>query len=196
MNDAPMLDAVLAQAWAQLMRGAQDRRGAAHTPTLASVDAHGLPQLRTVVLRHCDPAARELLIHTDRRSPKVAELRAQPRCALHVYDAAEKVQLRLHALASLHVDDALADRQWSHARPMSRATYGSPLAPGLPLDDPQTGTDALANRSEAEQRAHFMVLRLHVRQIDWLYLRAQGHRRARFAWSDASGALDAIWCVP
>lgn len=191
---SPDLPALLQRAWALLARGAVDRRCAAHTPTLATVDA-GQPSLRTVVLRGCEASTRELLIHTDRRSPKIAQLRQEPGCALHVYDAAQNLQLRVRALAQLHVDDALAAARWSASRASSREVYGSPWSPGRPVDDPRAAVDQLRGRSEAEQRANFAVLVLQVMEMDVLLLAASGHLRARFAW-DATGQATAGWVVP
>jgi pyridoxamine 5'-phosphate oxidase len=190
------LPEVLDQAWALLERGARDRRGAAHTPTLATVDAQGRPEARVVVLRRCTPAARDLLIHTDVRSAKIEQLGARDACALLVYDAALKTQLRVAAHATCHRSDALADRQWAESRPMSRVCYGSPLAPGAVVDDPRAAVATLENRAEAEQRAHFAVLRLQVTRIEWLYLHAGGHRRASFEWHDDASTPRMDWLMP
>ncbi len=82
------LEGALHAAFGRLAEGARDGRSPFRTPALATLGRDGAPQLRTVVLRGFDPAARSLSIHTDRRSAKVAELAADPRAALHVYDAA------------------------------------------------------------------------------------------------------------
>ena len=56
-----------AYAWLMLSRGVKDARAPFHTPTVATVDAHGQPHMRTIVLRSCDPEARRLRFHTDTR---------------------------------------------------------------------------------------------------------------------------------
>lgn len=195
-DETESLERVLEQAWALLSEGVHSRRGAAHTPALATVDARGCATVRTVVLRACEPASRELLIHTDVRSEKFAELAQRPNCALLVYDASLKVQLRITARATRHADDALADRQWAASRPMSRAVYGSPLAPGAPVENPHVAAATLEGRSEAEQRRHFAVLRLQVLGLDWLHLKAGGHRRAVFAWDSDDAPPHMGWRVP
>ncbi|MBO6781963.1 MAG: pyridoxamine 5'-phosphate oxidase family protein [Alphaproteobacteria bacterium] len=186
------LDAVLETAWALLEAGVADRAAAAHTPVLASVDAGGAPQARTVVLRGCDRAARQLRIHTDRRSDKVDDLRANPNAVLHVYAPSEKIQLRLHADASLHTDDRVAVRAWEATRWFSRICYQVTKAPGARLDDPgDVAFDADATNEGAE---HFMVVRLQVTTLEWLYLDRRGHRRARFSWSGEGWSGE--WLVP
>lgn len=183
----------LDQAWSLLEHGASDRRAPAHTPTLASLSLDGSPSLRTVVLRACSRSDRRLLVHTDRRSRKIEELLAEPRCSVLVYDPPQKIQLRLGARATLHLDGALADLQWSRSQETSRQIYGVGLAPGQIVSEPATVVADLALRSEAEQRANFAVLALEVFEIEWLYLSAQGHRRARFR---LGGRDTAEWWVP
>ena len=48
------------------------------TPVLATTGLDGVAQARTVVLREVRRTSEQLLIYTDARSPKVAELLAQP----------------------------------------------------------------------------------------------------------------------
>lgn len=183
----------LDQAWSLLERGAVDRRAPAHTPTLATTSVDGAPTLRTVVLRACSRSERRLLVHTDRRSRKLADLHADPRCAVLVYDPPHKIQLRLGALATIHTNDAIADVQWSRSQATSRQIYGVGLAPGTGISEPADVVAELAFRSEAEQRANFAVLALEIQTIEWLFLAAQGHRRARFSLGDPETAE---WWVP
>jgi hypothetical protein len=180
----------LAEAMWMLARGVADRRAALHTPTLATRAAGGAPALRTVVLRGFDPAERLLRFHTDRRSAKAGEIAADPRVALHGYDPAAQVQLRIAGVASLHLDDAVADAAWAGSRTMSRMCYAAPDAPGRPVPAPPPApTDPEGGRE------NFCAVLLRVDTLDWLLLAAAGHRRAHFAW-DAQGALTAGWVAP
>jgi|LNFM01.1.fsa_nt_gb hypothetical protein len=180
----------LADAFRLLARGVADRRSAFHTPTLATRGLDGAPSLRTVVLRGFDPGTRVVRIHTDRRSPKVAEISADPRAAIHAYDAGAQVQLRLSGRASLHLDDATAEDAWTASREMSRVTYATADAPGTPVAAPPAAPD-----DPLAGRVHFAAIVLRVDALDWLLLAAAGHRRARFGWDDA-GALSAGWVAP
>lgn len=173
------LAAIREAALALLARGAADRRAPAHTPSLATVGLDGRPRLRTVVLRSVEPGP-VLRIHTDRRSAKVAEIAADPRVALHVYDAGEAVQLRIDAVATLHRGDAVADAAWVASRPMSRICYGMEPGPGAPL--PAGGAFTLPGDPDAVEagRSAFVVILCRVTALEWLHLAASGHRRARF----------------
>jgi pyridoxine/pyridoxamine 5'-phosphate oxidase len=64
------------QIWKELGRASLDRHHEWRTPVLASADADGLPEARTVVLRQVDAVAGQLTFYTDSRSPKVAQLQA------------------------------------------------------------------------------------------------------------------------
>jgi pyridoxamine 5'-phosphate oxidase len=188
------LDAIRAECWRLLEAGAQGRGTAFHAPTLATLGRDGRPRLRTVVLRGVDAAARRLRVHCDRRSDKVAEIRADPRVALHVYDAQAKVQVRVEGRADVHAHDAAAEAAWQAARPMSRACYAVAPASGSPI--PEGGAYAMPERAEADSpgRANFATLAIEAETIEFLHLARAGHRRARFTWTGEGWT--AAWRVP
>lgn len=187
------LGATLAEAWRLLERGAADRRSGFHTPVLASLRADGRPAARTVVLRAADPEARILRFHTDRRSRKYREIAAEPRVAMQFYDPGAKVQLRIDGRATVHADDALARQAWTGSRPMSRACYGVAPGPGTEIGRPAEAVIDPVDGGEAG-REHFAAVTVDIESIEWLYLAAAGHRRARFRWN--SGVVSATWLVP
>ncbi|MEI6161053.1 MAG: pyridoxamine 5'-phosphate oxidase family protein [Roseococcus sp.] len=188
-SHADDLAAVRSAAFALLARGVTDRRSPVHTPTLASIGLDGTPRARTLVLRGFDATARSLRLHSDRRSEKFAELTQDPRCALHAYDAAAQVQIRLEGIASLHTDDAVAEAAWQASQPFSRMCYAIEPGPGVAIAAPQPAPqDAVAGR------AHFGVILLHMHSLEWLWLSAEGHRRARLDW--LPGEERATWLVP
>ncbi len=190
------LDATLDQVWKRLRRGVADRRSAMHTAQLASIGLDGAPRVRTVVLRGADRGARRLRVHTDRRSPKFAEMAAQPRVEVCAYDPRGKVQIRARGAAELAVA-AGAEAAWSATGRSGRVCYRSPAGPGMPLDDPawtdpQSGADAVTDADAG--REHFSVVFMTLEHIDWLYLAARGHRRAGFDWHD--GRWVGRWLAP
>jgi hypothetical protein len=186
------LPATLARAFAMLSEGVTSRRGAAHSPALATIGLDGRPRLRTVVLREVDEAARTLRFHTDRRSEKVPEIEREPRVALHVYDQAAKFQMRVEGRASLHRDDAVADAAWAGSRAMSRACYGTVPAPGRPIGE--GGAFRLPEPDELDAgRANFAAVVVTLERIETLHLAFTGHRRALFRFE---GTWGATWLVP
>ncbi|MBY0335496.1 MAG: pyridoxamine 5'-phosphate oxidase family protein [Acetobacteraceae bacterium] len=183
------LGEALAEAFRLLARGVADRRSPFHTPALATIGADGAPEARTLVLRGFDPATRTVRLHTDVRAPKWAQLAADPRCALHLYDPGAQVQIRLRCVATRHDADAVAEAAWTASRSFSRLCYAVEPGPATPVPAP-----AAAPREEANGRAHFGALVLRFDALEWLWLAHGGHRRARFAWG--ADGLEATWLVP
>jgi pyridoxamine 5'-phosphate oxidase len=187
------LDAALAETWRLLEEGPALRRNAFHMPALATVDATGQPQVRTVVLRAADRATGALRFHCDRRSAKAAEIDASGRAALHGYDSASKIQIRASGSARLHTDDALADAAWADSLAMSRVCYGTDPAPGavLPTGDAYALPDA--DTALIAGRPNFYVVVVHVDRLEFLFLDRRGHRRA--AWERARN-WRGCWLAP
>ena len=176
--------------WAcHLRAGAEDPGSAWRNLALGTVGLDGTPQVRTVVLRRFSNLA--LDVHTDVRSAKHAELRANPMATLHGWDSASRIQLRACGPASLHVGDAVAAESWAELRAATRATYRVKPGPGTPLTDSGNPTP---DASEPEAQKVFCVVRLAIRTVDWLHLAEGGHRRARFTWTGDSPT--ATWLVP
>jgi len=184
------LDAVLAEAWRLLARGVADRRSPFHTPTFATVGADGAPALRTMVLRGVEVGTRTLRLHTDRRAAKAAELAADHRVALHVYDAAAQIQVRLAGVATWHSDDAVSAAAWTASQSGARRCYAATVAPGQAVTAPPPAPP------EGDGSAHFAVVRCQVDRLEWLWLAAAGHRRARFVWPEAGEPPAATWLAP
>lgn len=179
------LDAIHQALWQQLAACTQQRGHPWRSPVLASVDAQGLPDARTVVLREVLPEARLLRLYTDARSPKMQQLQAQPRARLVFWSPGLGWQLRLQTYAQLITDGLAVTSRWATLRASPAARdYLSPLPPGAPVGDCPASP-------EGAPRMHFAVLELQVQHLDWLELHPQGHRRACF---DAQG--QGQWLTP
>ncbi len=157
---------------------------------MATVGLDGRPQVRTVVLRGFDAAARVLTVHSDLRAAKVAALRANPGVALHVWDDGAQVQVRVDGTATISANDALAQAEWARLHEGSRAAYTQRPVPATPLEDPAD----VPHVDDAAAFTQFAVLRISLDKLEWLHLAREGQRRASFTWRD--GARDATWLVP
>lgn len=188
------LDATLGELWRRLARGVADRRSGFHTVQLASIGLDGAPRVRTVVLRGVDRAARRLRVHTDRRSPKFAEIAERPSVEVCAYDPRAKIQIRARGLAEVVTADG-AEPAWAASGAGSRVCYRTPAGPGTPLADaaavdPEPTAPAHADAG----REHFSVVLTTVARLDWLYLAARGHRRACFEWHEEG--WQGTWLAP
>jgi len=184
------------EAWRLILRGVKDRRSAFHTVAVATLGLDGAPEVRTVVLRGADGAARSIRFHTDLRSPKIAEIDAQDRVSVHFYDPARKIQLRLRGRAAPQREGAVKDAAWAATRDFSRECYHVALAPGAMLDG--SGAAPFADATGQPDLGYdvFCPVVVRAESLEWLYLAHQGHRRARFSYA-ADGALtDQNWLVP
>ncbi len=185
------LDDVRADAFRLWSRGVADRRSPFRSPALGTVGLDGPPRLRTVVLRGFDPAARRLVVHSDARAEKIAEIARDARVMLHVWDEGGQVQVQVGGTAAVQTG-AAARGEWERLHAGSRATYRARLMPGTALDDPAVVDGDLVDEEAAF--ANFAVIGVQMTGLEWLHLGRDGHRRAAFAWT--GGGLEARWLVP
>jgi hypothetical protein len=157
---------VLAAVW-DALRAATTRRTPFTVAHLATVDAGGAPHVRAVILRECDADAGTVAFAADARSPKVRDLRGDPRVALGLYDG-EAVQLRLEGRAVV-AGPVERRRRWEDLPPHNRRLYGAGPAPGEPLP---AATDAAPPEVD-----RFAWVRVHVDRVDRLDLATDPHER-------------------
>ena len=175
--------------WAGVVWASQHPGEPWRLPALATLGEAG-PQVRTVVLREAMPSARRLVAWTDTRSPKVGELRRDPRAQWLFHDAANGLQLRAATQVQIHEDDGVARKAWTAVPPPNRINYLGTQAPGTVLNRP----DSDQPPANSDMPAHFAVIVATVHELDWLWLNPSGHRRARFRWTGAGWAGE--WLVP
>ncbi|MBP0600776.1 pyridoxamine 5'-phosphate oxidase family protein [Herbaspirillum sp. LeCh32-8] len=159
---------------------------------LASVGLDGAPQVRTVVLRGIDRASGTLLLHTDLRSAKVAELRRDPRLSLVVCDLPNFRQIRIEGRATIHADDELTRAAWAANRPHSLILYQTPHAPGTPVGTPEAA-HVPAGVDPAAGYVNFAVVAVSLSRIEYLDISPGAHRRAVFLPADGGSAH---WVAP
>ena len=180
------LDDIFNSVWQRWTRGKADRRSPLHTPTVATVDANGLPQQRVMVLRAVDRATATLRFHTDHRSAKVTQIGCGAPISVVGYDPTAKIQIRLMGTAQIEQDGPTADAAWSAAPPSSRRVYFVDPGPGTAMPSPRSGLPAefehIVPSLEASEtaRGSFSIVIVTVSHIDWLNLAATGHRRAQY----------------
>lgn len=189
------LDRIHDACWHELTQAARTRGHGWRTLALATVappDRAGeapVADVRTVVLREVAADERLLVFYTDSRSPKVAQLRAQPLTTLMVWCPRLGWQLRLRARLAVDTGGLGVSSRWARLKMHPAAQdYLSPLPPGAALDTPAHQAPPAPDR---DSREHFAVVFATVERIDWLELHAEGHRRAVF---DGRGA--GRWVTP
>lgn len=174
-----------------LARGVRDRRSAFHVINLATLSPTGLPRVRNVVLRGCEPRHALLVFHTDRRSEKFQDLGTESHVEIAAYDPGHKLQLRLAGAVRLHYQCDRAASTWAHMTPNARAVYAHAKPPGALT----SRTESQAPLDEAAAYQNFVLCHLHLRGLDILYLKAGGHLRAIGTMNEA-GQIAADWVIP
>jgi len=170
-----------AQIWQQLQQAVGDREHEWRTPVLAGIDADGLPQARTVVLRRADPIASTLQVYTDSRSPKVDELLGQPDAVLVFWSRRLSWQLRARVTVQVLTEGELVEAAWEQ---VSRTAAGADdLAPAAP------GSVFVSTEQGNHTSHHLAVLLATIEAFDWLELARGANRRVRF---DNTGACRLI----
>lgn len=168
--------------WIQLQRAVLDKFHEWRTPVLATVDASGAPHLRTLILRQVDSSAHQLTFFTDSRSPKVAQLLAEPRASLLFWSNRLGWQLRVQAKIGVLLEGPKVEAAWTGlAQTPAAPDYLSAKAPGALLHD---------GKSTTGSQPHLAILVAEVTEIDWLEISRSGHRRAQIKGPDAQ------WLVP
>jgi pyridoxamine 5'-phosphate oxidase len=169
------LDAIAAELWLQLGAAVHERGHAWRTPVLATTDGR-FADARSVILREVDPLAQRLVVYTDHRAAKVAQLLSHPDGTLVMWSPALGWQLRCRVRLALEDDGLAVSSRWARVKLSPAAQdYLSPQPPGAPLGaTPAPTHDAVA-------RSHFSVIVAQVLAIDWLELHPEGHRRALFS---------------
>jgi pyridoxamine 5'-phosphate oxidase len=153
---------------------------------------------RIVVLRKSDQKNNLIQFHSDIRSDKIRKLKKTPKAAMLFYDKEEKIQVRLKVECTVNHNNNITQESWSKTQHISRKCYLVDNGPGSESNVPTSGLKPELDNFEftmkqsEEGYKNFTVIQCKVKSIEWLYLAAKGHRRAKF---DLENKKD-TWLVP
>jgi len=153
---------------------------------------------RIVVLRKSDQLNNTVQFHSDIRSDKIEKLKKNPKAAMLFYDKDEKIQVRLKIECVVNHNNEITKESWSKTQHISRKCYLVDNGPGSESSSPTSGLKPELDNFEftmeqsEEGYKNFTVIQCKIKLIEWLYLAAKGHRRARF---DLETKKD-TWLVP
>ena len=153
---------------------------------------------RIVVLRKSDQQNSLVQFHSDIRSDKIQKLKKNPNAAMLFYDKEEKIQVRLKVECTVNHNNNVTKESWSKTQHISRKCYLVDNGPGTESDIPTSGLKPELDNFEfsveqsEEGYKNFTVIQCKIKTIEWLYLAAKGHRRARFELDNNKE----YWLVP
>jgi hypothetical protein len=136
------------------------------------------------VLREVNRQEKCFEIYSDRRSPKIAELKQHPCALLHFWS--KRLHWQLRVAVKVHVLESGPDveSRWDRLKLTAAARdYLSPYPPGSLMEKPSepSGAKGIKRIQDQEIAHNFCVIRAGFIEMDWLELHAEGHRRARFS---------------
>lgn len=150
---------------------------------LATVDSNGHPRVRSVICRRIDDDG-SLLITTDARSDKHAQLRSHAEAAAVIWLEETREQVRFVGRVEILGADSSSQERielWQEMPPQSRAMFFWPT-PGLPRESDDA---AFLSSSEAMlPPVVFEVLKLRPKQVEYLGLTAHPHLRLRWTMGE------------
>ena len=183
--------------WSMLDDAVTNRGSQFRIPTFICGDQKDFDG-RIVVLRKSEQPNNLLQFHSDIRSDKIEKLKKNPNAAMLFYDKEEKIQVRLKVECTVNHNNDITKESWSKTQHISRKCYLVDNGPGTESDIPTSGLKPELDNFEftmeqsEEGYKNFTVIQCKVKSIEWLYLAAKGHRRARF---DLKTNKD-TWLVP
>ena len=188
---------IIKKIWLMLDDAITNRSSQFRTPTFICGDQLDFDG-RIVVLRKSDQKNNLLQFHSDIRSDKIEKLKKNSKAAMLFYDKEEKIQVRLKVDCTINHENDVTKDSWSKTQHISRKCYLVDNGPGSETKIPTSGLkpeldnfDYTKEESE-EGYKNFTVIQCKIKSIEWLYLAAKGHRRARF---DLENNKD-NWLVP
>jgi 3-hydroxyisobutyrate dehydrogenase len=188
---------IIKKIWLMLDDAIINRSSQFRTPTFICGDQLDFDG-RIVVLRKSDQKNNLLQFHSDIRSDKIEKLKKNSKAAMLFYDKEEKIQVRLKVDCTINHENDVTKDSWSKTQHISRKCYLVDNGPGSETEIPTSGLkpefdnfDYTKEQSEEGYR-NFTVIQCEVKLIEWLYLAAKGHRRARFNLENNKNT----WLIP
>ena len=154
---------------------------------------------RIVVLRKTDQSNKLLQFHSDIRSDKIKKLNNNNNASMLFYDKEEKIQVRVKIDCTINHENEVTKKSWLKTGHMSRKCYLVDNGPGTESLTPTSGLKPELDNFEYTMQEsekgykNFTVIQCKIKNIEWLYLAAKGHRRARFEFSDYTKGC---WLIP
>ncbi len=153
---------------------------------------------RIVVLRKSDQSNNLVQFHSDIRSDKIIKLKNNKNASMLFYDKEEKIQVRLKVECTINHNNEITKESWSKTGHISRKCYLVENGPGTESPNPTSGLKPELDNFEftmeqsEEGYKNFTVIQCKIKTVEWLYLAAKGHRRARFELDNNKE----YWLVP
>jgi len=164
---------LIALAKSELLRANADRKHPFRTFSLGTFGAY--PEIRTVVKRKTYEDL-STLFFTDSRSPKILEIRQNPKVSALFYHPRKKLQVRLKGEAQICPPEEAEYQDFLNRIKQSPALkdYTTAQAPGAPISGPEVAL--------FDETIHFAAVKIKAQELDILQLGDQAHERMLYVW--------------
>ena len=193
-------DEIRNKIWFMLNNAIKDRSSSFRIPVFICGNQDDFDG-RIVVIRKSDEFNNIVQFHSDIRSNKITKLKSNKNASLLFYDKEEKIQVRLGIVCTVNHDNEITKESWLKTGHMSRKCYLVDNGPGTESPTPTSGLKPeldnfkfTMEQSEVGYK-NFTVIQCKIKSIEWLYLAAKGHRRARFEYSK-NNEIKSNWLIP
>ncbi|WP_439129303.1 pyridoxamine 5'-phosphate oxidase family protein [Polaribacter sp.] len=166
-----MKEEILQELKNELINGYSKRKHPFRYFSLATVHEN-TPRLRTVVLRKMLPDF-TLLIYTDLRSQKVADIQQNDVVSGLFYHPKKLLQLKIDGKAVVISDKTKLKPYWNSIVENSKKDYTTQKSPGTVIKNPD-------NVSYNDSKNHFCVIKINITKIEYLRLKRPNHIRVAF----------------
>ena len=179
------LNEIKSKIWSMLEEAVTNRNSQFRIPVFVCGKENNFDG-RIVVLRKADKINNLLQFHSDIRSDKINILKNNSKATFIFYDKEEKIQARIKVETKINHENDVTKQSWSKTGHISRKCYLVNEGPGAPSENPTSGLKPELDNFEftmeqsEEGYKNFTVIQCYIKSIEWLYLAAKGHRRARF----------------
>ena len=171
--------------WSMLDNAVSNRSSTFRIPVFVCGDQKDFDG-RIIVLRKSDQLNNLLQFHSDIRSDKITKLKNNENASMLFYDKEEKIQVRLKVECLINHNNKITEESWSKTGHISRKCYLVDNGPGTESPTPTSGLKSeldnfgFTMEQSEEGYKNFTVIQCKIKIIEWLYLAAKRHRRARF----------------
>ncbi|MFK7948219.1 MAG: pyridoxamine 5'-phosphate oxidase family protein [Saprospiraceae bacterium] len=181
------LEEIFQNIWKELHKGKSDKKHPFRFGTFVTI-SEPFPNPRTVVVRKVEQTNAELWLYTDIRTPKIEEIRLNPKVSWHFYHSKQQIQLRIYGVATILHNETITHEIWQNLPDYGKSDYLTQQSPGsLKINN----SKPLLSVNNAD---NFCVVTTKIQKIDWLQLSRNGHQRAKFELED--GNWNNYWLTP
>ena len=181
----------------KLSRGCLDKRSPFRY-LVFSTSKNDYVNSRIMVLRSFSSKNWELIVHSDKRSEKLDEIKTNNKVSINFWDKKQNFQIRMFGEANEF--DFQKEIVWNNLSAWSKRTYLTKSKPGSVSEKHTSGFDDKFLDSPPSQedskkgKKNFCQIKIEIRKLDVLILNREGYRRALFEVENKK--LKKKWLIP